>query len=58
MDRIIISDLRIRCIIEINEDKRREKQDVSITISIYAELRRAGQTDRYADAIDFRSVKQ
>jgi dihydroneopterin aldolase len=42
MDRIIISDLCARCIIGINDNERREKQDVSITISIYAELKRAG----------------
>lgn len=58
MDRIIITDLRSRCIIGVNEDERREKQDVSITISIYAELRRAGQTDRYEDAVDYRSIKK
>ncbi len=58
MDRIIISDLRARCIIGINEDERREKQDVSITFSLYADLRKAGQTDRYADAVDYRSIKK
>lgn len=58
MDRIIISDLRARCIIGINDEERREKQDVSITISIWADLKRAGQTDRYEDAIDYRSIKK
>ena len=58
MDRIIISDLRARCIIGINDDERREKQDVSITISIYAELRQAGQTDRYEDTVDYRWIKK
>jgi FolB domain-containing protein len=58
MDRIIISDLRARCIIGINEDERREKQDVSITLSIYADLRRAGRTDLYEDAVDYRSIKK
>ena len=58
MDRIIISDLRSGCIIGVNDEERREKQDVSITISIYAELRKAGQTDRYEDAVDYRSIKK
>ncbi len=58
MDRIIISDLRARCIIGINNDERREKQDVSITLSLYADLRKAGQTDRYEDAVDYRSIKK
>jgi D-erythro-7,8-dihydroneopterin triphosphate epimerase len=58
MDRIIISDLRSRCIVGINEDERREKQDVSITISIYADLRKPGRSDRFEDAIDYRAIKK
>ena len=58
MDRIIITDLRSRCIIGVNEDERREKQDVSITLSIYANLKKAGQSDCYEDAIDYRSIKK
>jgi len=58
MDRIIISDLRARCIIGINEEERREKQDVSVTISIYADLKKPGQTDRLEDAIDYRAIKK
>jgi D-erythro-7,8-dihydroneopterin triphosphate epimerase len=58
MDRIIISDLRSRCIIGVNDDERREKQDVSITISVYTDLRKAGETDRYEDAVDYRTIKK
>jgi len=58
VDRIIISDLRSRCIVGINEDERREKQDVTITIHLYADLKKPGQTDRFEDAIDYRAVKK
>jgi len=58
MDRIIISDLRARCIIGINEEERREKQDVSVTISIYADLSKPGRTDHFEDAIDYRAIKK
>ena len=58
MDRIIITDLRARCIVGINEDERREKQDVIINISIYADLRTAGRTDRFEDAVDYRAMKK
>jgi len=58
MDRIIITDLRSRCIIGVNEDERREKQDVSITLSIYADLKKAGQSDRHEDTVDYRSIKK
>jgi FolB domain-containing protein len=58
MDRIIISDLRSRCIVGVNEDERREKQDVMITIHLYADLGTPGKTDRFEDAIDYRAIKK
>ena len=58
MDRIIISDLRARCIVGVNEEERREKQDVSLTISIYADLRKPGRSDRFEDAVDYRALKK
>jgi D-erythro-7,8-dihydroneopterin triphosphate epimerase len=58
VDRIIISDLRSRCIIGINEDERREKQDVTLNISIYGDFKRPGRSDRFEDAIDYRAIKK
>ncbi len=58
MDRIIISDLRARCIVGVNDDERREKQDVTVTIHLYADLRKPGQSDRFEDAVDYRAVKK
>ena len=58
MDRIIITDLRARCIIGVTEEERREKQDVTICHSLYADLTTAGQTDRFEDAIDYRAIKK
>lgn len=58
MDRIIIRDLRVRCIIGINDDERRDKQDVIINISLYADLSKAGRSDRTEDTIDYRAVKK
>ena len=31
---------------------------MSLTISIYADLSKAGQTDSYEDAVDYRSIKK
>jgi len=58
VDRIIISDLRSRCIVGVNEDERREKQDVTITIQLFADLTRPGRTDRFEDTIDYRAIKK
>jgi len=58
MDRIVISDLSVRCIIGINEDERREKQDVLVNIALSADLGKAGRSDRFEDTVDYRAIKK
>ncbi|HVP35377.1 MAG TPA: dihydroneopterin aldolase [Terriglobales bacterium] len=58
MDRILISDLSARCIIGINEDERREKQDVLINLVIFADLVKAARSDRFEDSVDYRALKK
>jgi FolB domain-containing protein len=58
MDKITIHDLAARCIIGMNGDERREKQDVLINISLYADLRQAGISDRIEDTVDYRALKK
>lgn len=58
MDRILISDLSVRCIIGINEEERREKQDVLINLVIFADLAKAATNDRFEDSVDYRALKK
>ncbi|MFB3896736.1 MAG: dihydroneopterin aldolase [bacterium] len=58
MDRIIISDLGLRCIIGIYPEERHEKQDVIINISMSADLSKPGITDKFEDTIDYKSIKK
>ncbi len=58
MDRILISDLSARCIIGINQEERREKQDVLINLVIYADLNKAAKSDRFEDSVDYRALKK
>jgi len=58
MDRILIKDLLARCVIGISEEERREKQDVLVNIALSADLRKPGKSDRFEDAIDYRSIKK
>lgn len=58
MDRICICDLLVRCILGINGDERREKQDVLINLAIYADLRLAGKSDRIEDTVNYRALKK
>jgi len=58
MDRILIRDLLARCIIGVDEPERREKQDVIINVALSTDLRRAGRSDRFEDAVDYRAIKK
>jgi len=58
MDRILISGLRGRCIIGVNEEERRNKQDVITNLAILTDLRKAGKSDRFGDAVDYRALKK
>ena len=58
VDRIIITDIRARCIVGVNQEERTEKQDVTVNLSIYADLRKAGRSDKFEDAIDYRAIKK
>ncbi len=58
MDRILISDLLVRCIIGIDEEERREKQDVVINLSISTDLSKAGRSDNFEDTVDYRGLKK
>jgi len=57
LDRIHIRDLRLRCIIGVNPEERRAKQDVDIQITLYADLHQAGKTDRIEDTVDYKAIK-
>jgi len=58
MDRILISDLLVRCIIGVRDEERRDKQDVLINLSLLADLRKAGTSDRLEDAVDYRALNK
>lgn len=58
MDRILISDLLVRCIIGVNDEERRSKQDVVVNVAISTDLSKAGKSDRFEDAVDYRDIKK
>ena len=57
-DRIYIRDLALRCIIGINDDERREKQDIVINIVLNADLKKACESDKIEDSVDYKKVKK
>jgi FolB domain-containing protein len=58
MDQIFITDLHFRCIVGVNEQERRERQDVIAQITLDVDLRQAGRTDSIDDTVDYKAVKK
>ena len=55
-DKIHIKDLLLRCIIGVNDFERREKQDVVINITLYADLLKSSRSDRLEDTVDYKKI--
>jgi D-erythro-7,8-dihydroneopterin triphosphate epimerase len=55
-DQIQIKDLLLRTIIGINEEERRNRQDVLINIVLHADTRAAGASDNINDAVNYRTI--
>jgi FolB domain-containing protein len=56
MDKILIRDLRLRCIIGVNDFERREKQDVTINVAIWSDFAEASKTDDVTETVDYKEV--
>lgn len=56
LDRIMIRDLLVRGIVGINPEERRERQDILINVTMWADTRPAAASDDIADAVNYRSV--
>jgi FolB domain-containing protein len=56
IDQIQIKDLHLRTIIGINDEERRNRQDVLINIILYADTRAAGRSDDISDAVNYRTI--
>jgi len=57
LDRIFIRDLVVRCIVGINPHERNHRQDVTINITLHADLRQAAASDRIEDTINYKTIK-
>lgn len=55
-DRIIIRDLRVRCIIGVNPEERVRKQRISIDVVLYTDLSRAGAGDSLEDTVSYSDI--
>ena len=58
LDQILIRDLQFRCIVGIDPEERRDKQDITAQITLDVDLRKAGRTDAIEDTVDYRALKK
>jgi FolB domain-containing protein len=57
LDRILIQDLKLSCIIGINEDERLNQQDIIINIILYADLSTPCTSDDINDTVNYKELK-
>ena len=57
-DEIHIRDLMCRCIIGIYPEERRERQDICVNITLWADLRAAGRSDDIGDTVNYKAIKK
>src|SRR5215831_10519803 len=58
LDRILIKDLMLRCVLGLSDEERREKQDVLINLILWTDLRPAAASDSIEDAVDYSRLKK
>ncbi len=55
-DRVMIRNLMVRGILGINDEERKNRQDILVNITMEADTRAAAASDNIADAVNYRSV--
>lgn len=55
-DKIIIKDLLLRGIIGLNDWEREKKQDILINLTLFTDMRAAGQSDNPDDILNYRTI--
>ncbi len=56
MDQVFIKDLLVRGVIGISDRERSNPQDILINVVLFADISRAGQTDKIDDCVNYRTV--
>ena len=56
MDRILIRDLLVRGIVGLNEEERRERQDVLVNVEMWVDARAAAASDDVTQTVNYRTV--
>ncbi|MBN1967397.1 MAG: dihydroneopterin aldolase [Anaerolineae bacterium] len=55
-DKIIVKDLLLRGIIGFNDWEREKRQDILINLTLFTDMRAAGQSDNSGDILNYRTI--
>lgn len=58
MDQILIKELSARGIIGINPDERAKAQEILISITLFADTSKAGESDDVEDSVNYRTISK
>ena len=56
MDKIFIKDLIARGVIGVNDSEREKPQEILINIILYADISKAGASDKLEDTVSYRTI--
>jgi FolB domain-containing protein len=56
MDQVIISDLRLRAVIGIDEEERSHLWDILVNLVLYSDFNTAGKSDDITDCVNYATV--
>lgn len=56
LDRIMIRDLLVRGIVGINPEERRERQDILVNVTMWADTRSSAASGDIGDAVNYRTI--
>lgn len=56
-DRIHLRDLVLSCTIGVHADERKKKQKVVLHLTLFADLAKAGRSDRLEDTVDYEAIR-
>jgi FolB domain-containing protein len=56
MDKIFIEDLLIRGVIGVSERERANKQDIVVSVVMYADIRKGAETDNIRYCVNYRTA--
>ena len=55
-DRLIVKDLLLRGIVGLNDWERTKRQDILVNLTLFTDIRAAGESDNADDILNYRTV--